>query len=179
MRTVGRRPRNIAPRNRLTVSVVGPAVAASTPAARRVVTQLRRRCPVVAHRLRSGTRPACTIVLRGGSGRDRVRAARALAAALARPLWRVDGYIGETEKRVVRLFDQAATQRAVLFFDEADALFGKRSVVKDSHDRYANQQVSYLLARAATHGVIVVLATTPTADPVAAIARRAVFADLS
>lgn len=56
-------------------------------------------------------------------------------------------FIGETEKNLARLFDRAASSSAVLFFDEADALFGKRTGVSDAHDRYANQEVSYLLQR--------------------------------
>lgn len=57
----------------------------------------------------------------------------------------VSKYIGETEKNLRRLFEQAAETGAILFFDEADALFGKRAGVKDSHDRYANLEVSYIL----------------------------------
>ena len=59
----------------------------------------------------------------------------------------VNKYIGETEKNIDALFKKAADQKTVLFFDEADALFGKRTKVRDSHDRYANQQVSYLMDR--------------------------------
>ena len=81
----------------------------------------------------------------------KLAAAQQLAAQLDRNLYRVDlsavvsKYTGETEKHLDRLFAQAETKDWVLFFDEADALFGKRTSVKDSHDRYANQEVGYLL----------------------------------
>jgi SpoVK/Ycf46/Vps4 family AAA+-type ATPase len=68
-------------------------------------------------------------------------------------------YIGETEKNLATLFDRAEREGWILFFDEADALFGKRTDVKDSHDRYANQEVSYLLQRIEDHGGLVILAT--------------------
>ena len=77
----------------------------------------------------------------------KLAAAQQLAAQLDRNLYRVDlsavvsKYTGETEKHLDRLFAQAETKDWVLFFDEADALFGKRTSVKDSHDRYANQEV--------------------------------------
>ena len=80
-------------------------------------------------------------------------AAEVIAGELALDLYRVDlssvvsKYIGETEKNLRRIFDAAEDGGAVLLFDEADALFGKRSEVKDSHDRYANIEVSYLLQR--------------------------------
>jgi len=71
----------------------------------------------------------------------------------------VSKYIGETEKNLARLFERAAELDAVLLFDEADALFGKRSGVKDSHDRYANQETAYLLQRIAKHpGSVIVTA---------------------
>jgi SpoVK/Ycf46/Vps4 family AAA+-type ATPase len=71
----------------------------------------------------------------------------------------VSKYIGETEKNLRRLFDAAEDGGAILFFDEADALFGKRSEVKDSHDRYANIEVNYLLQRMETYGGLAILAT--------------------
>jgi len=80
-------------------------------------------------------------------------AAEILANQLNLDLYRIDlsavvsKYIGETEKNLRRVFDAAEQGGAILFFDEADALFGKRSEVKDSHDRYANIEVSYLLQR--------------------------------
>jgi SpoVK/Ycf46/Vps4 family AAA+-type ATPase len=71
----------------------------------------------------------------------------------------VSKYIGETEKNLRRLFEAAEQGSAVLFFDEADALFGKRSEVKDSHDRYANIEVNYLLQQMETYRGVAILAT--------------------
>jgi SpoVK/Ycf46/Vps4 family AAA+-type ATPase len=71
----------------------------------------------------------------------------------------VSKYIGETEKNLRRLFDAAENGGAILFFDEADALFGKRSEVKDSHDRYANIEINYLLQRMEAYGGLAILAT--------------------
>jgi SpoVK/Ycf46/Vps4 family AAA+-type ATPase len=71
----------------------------------------------------------------------------------------VSKYIGETEKNLCRVFDAAEDSGAVLLFDEADALFGKRSEVKDSHDRYANIEVSYLLQRMETYRGLAILTT--------------------
>lgn len=94
-----------------------------------------------------------TALLVGQSGTGKTLAAEAVAHALALDLYHIDlsqmvsKYIGETEKNLRRVFDAAEEGGAVLLFDEADALFGKRSEVKDSHDRYANMEVSYLLQR--------------------------------
>lgn len=71
----------------------------------------------------------------------------------------VSKYIGETEKNLDRLFKKAADKNVVLFFDEADALFGKRSDIKDAHDRYANLEVVYLLQKIEAHDGLVILAT--------------------
>jgi SpoVK/Ycf46/Vps4 family AAA+-type ATPase len=89
----------------------------------------------------------------GPSGTGKTTAAEVLAYELRLDLFRIDlsqvisKYIGETEKNLSRVFDAAEQGAAVLLFDEADALFGKRTEVKDSHDRYANVEVSYLLQR--------------------------------
>ncbi|MCP4042001.1 MAG: ATP-binding protein [Gammaproteobacteria bacterium] len=89
----------------------------------------------------------------GESGTGKTMAAEVLAADLNLDLYRIDlsavvsKYIGETEKNLERLFSEAETSGAILLFDEADALFGKRSDVKDSHDRYANIELAYLLQR--------------------------------
>lgn len=99
----------------------------------------------------------------GPSGTGKTLAAETLASDLGRPLQRVKlnevvgRHIGETEKNVKRLLDQAQAAGAVLLFDEADALFGKRTAVKDSHDRYANQEVSYLLQALESYPGIVIL----------------------
>ena len=101
----------------------------------------------------------------GESGTGKTMAAEVLANELRLNLYRIDlsavvsKYIGETEKNLRRLFDAAEDGGAILFFDEADALFGKRSEVKDSHDRYANIEVNYLLQRMEAYGGLAILAT--------------------
>src|SRR5207244_7964094 len=88
-----------------------------------------------------------------------------LANTLRLDLYRIDlssvisKYIGETEKNLRRVFDAAEDGGAILFFDEADALFGKRSEVKDSHDRYANIEINYLLQRMESYRGLAILAT--------------------
>jgi hypothetical protein len=101
----------------------------------------------------------------GPSGTGKTMAAEVLANDLCLDLYRIDlsqvvnKYIGETEKNLRRVFDAAEQGAAVLLFDEADALFGKRSDVKDSHDRYANIEVSYLLQRMETYRGLAILTT--------------------
>jgi SpoVK/Ycf46/Vps4 family AAA+-type ATPase len=84
----------------------------------------------------------------------------------------VDKYIGETEKNLERIFDEAERVNGVLFFDEADALFGKRSDVKDAHDRYANVETAFLLQRMETFDGVAILATNLRANLDEAFARR-------
>ncbi len=101
----------------------------------------------------------------GASGTGKTMAAEALAEELNLDLYRIDlssvvsKYIGETEKNLRRIFDAAEQGGAILLFDEADALFGKRSEVKDSHDRYANIEVSYLLQRMEIYRGLAILTT--------------------
>lgn len=101
----------------------------------------------------------------GESGTGKTLAAEAVANAVELDLYRIDlatlvsKYIGETEKNLKRLFAAAEASGAVLLFDEADALFGKRSEVKDSHDRYANIEVAYLLQRVEAYRGLAVLTT--------------------
>ena len=101
----------------------------------------------------------------GGSGTGKTLAAEVLAHELQLDLYRIDlaalvsKYIGETEKNLARVFAAAEASGAILLFDEADALFGKRSEVKDSHDRYANIEVSYLLQRLETYRGLAILTT--------------------
>lgn len=124
------------------------------------------------------TERAGTVVLTAPPGTDRTHAAEALAHAMGHPLTRVDlgqvvsRYIGETEKNLDRLFTAAAASGAVLFFDEADALFGKRTEVKDSHDRYANLEVSYLLQKIEAYSGVVVLASGGRQNMDPAVSRR-------
>ena len=101
----------------------------------------------------------------GASGTGKTMAAEVLAGELRLDLYRIDlsqvvsKYIGETEKNLRRVFDAAEEGGAILLFDEADALFGKRSEVKDSHDRYANIEVSYLLQRMESYRGLAILTT--------------------
>jgi len=117
----------------------------------------------------------------GDSGTGKTLAAEVLANDLALDLHRIDlaqvvsKYIGETEKNLRRVFDAAEEAGGILFFDEADALFGKRSDVKDSHDRYANIEVSYLLQRMEAYRGIAILATNMKAALDRAFQRRVRF----
>jgi ATPase family associated with various cellular activities (AAA) len=101
----------------------------------------------------------------GDSGTGKTMAAQVLASDLGQEIFRIDlatvvsKYIGETEKNLDRIFAAAQGSNAILFFDEADALFGKRSDVQDAHDRYANLEVAYLLQRMESYAGAVVLAT--------------------
>jgi hypothetical protein len=101
----------------------------------------------------------------GASGTGKTMAAEVLAKELRLDLYRIDlssvvsKYIGETEKNLRRVFDAAEGGGAILLFDEADALFGRRSEVKDSHDRYANIEVSYLLQRMEAYRGLAILTT--------------------
>lgn len=117
----------------------------------------------------------------GDSGTGKTMAAEVIADDLRLNLYRIDlsgvmsKYIGETEKNLRRLFDAAEDGGAILFFDEADALFGKRSEVKDSHDRYANIEVNYLLQRMETYSGLAILATNMKTNLDEAFVRRLRF----
>ncbi|MDJ0582119.1 ATP-binding protein [Crocosphaera sp.] len=117
----------------------------------------------------------------GESGTGKTMAAEVIANSLSLNLYRidlsgvVDKYIGETEKNLRRLFDAAEGGGAILFFDEADALFGKRSQVKDSHDRYANIEVNYLLQRLESYKGLAILATNLKSSLDSAFLRRLRF----
>jgi AAA+ superfamily predicted ATPase len=101
----------------------------------------------------------------GESGTGKTMAAEVIANELRLPLYRIDlsavvnKYIGETKKNLRRVFDAAEDSAAILFFDEADALFGKRSEIRDSHDRYANIEINYLLQRMEAYRGLAILAT--------------------
>ncbi|MCP4263075.1 MAG: AAA family ATPase [Planctomycetes bacterium] len=105
------------------------------------------------------------VLFSGPPGSSKTMAVEVIASDLEMPLYRIDlsavvsKYIGETEKNLTKIFDSAESFNAILFFDEADALFGKRSEVKDSHDRYANIEINYLLQRMEEYTGIAVLAT--------------------
>jgi SpoVK/Ycf46/Vps4 family AAA+-type ATPase len=135
---------------------------------REIATHVRRRSKVYeAWGFASkGTRGlGISALFTGASGTGKTMAAEVLASELKLDLYRIDlsqvvsKYIGETEKNLRRVFDAAEESGAVLLFDEADALFGKRSEVKDSHDRYANIEVSYLLQRMEEYRGLAVLTT--------------------
>jgi hypothetical protein len=117
----------------------------------------------------------------GESGTGKTMAAEVLANELQLNLYRIDlsavvsKYIGETEKNLRRLFDAAEDGGAILFFDEADALFGKRSEVKDSHDRYANIEINYLLQRMEAYRGLAILATNKKSALDPAFLRRLRF----
>jgi SpoVK/Ycf46/Vps4 family AAA+-type ATPase len=115
------------------------------------IQQLRDLCTTIRSRSTGGR--GVTALFAGPSGTGKTMAAEVIAKELGLPLFRIElarvvsKYIGETEKNLDRVFDAAAGSNAILFFDEADALFGKRIGVKDSHDRYANIEISYLLQK--------------------------------
>jgi len=117
------------------------------------------------------------VVLAGGSTEQKTRAAQRLAAALGLTLDRVDlravigKFIGETEKNLDRVFERVSSSGVAVFFDEADALFGKRSEVKDAHDRYANLETTFLLQRIDALSGLVLIATNDV-EAARVIARR-------
>lgn len=117
----------------------------------------------------------------GESGTGKTMAAEVIANDLELDLFRIDlsavisKYIGETEKNLRKLFDAAEDSGAILFFDEADALFGKRSEVKDSHDRYANIEINYLLQRMEGYRGLAILATNMKSALDKAFVRRLRF----
>jgi hypothetical protein len=119
-----------------------------------------------------------SVLFAGPSGTGKTMAAEVLAANLDIPMYRinlaqiVNKYIGETEKNLERVFDAADVSETLLFFDEADALFGRRTDVRDAHDRYANLEVSYLLERMERFKGLAVLATNRRGDLDDAFLRR-------
>jgi hypothetical protein len=121
------------------------------------------------------------VLFHGGSGTGKTLAAEVLAAELDLDLYRIDlsavvsKYIGETEKNLRRVFDAAEDSGAVLLFDEADALFGRRSEVRDSHDRYANIEIGYLLQRMEQYRGLAILTTNLKSALDAAFQRRLRF----
>ncbi len=119
-----------------------------------------------------------SVLMSGPPGTGKTMTAQVLAARLGLELYKVDlsqivdKYIGETEKRLRQVFDQAEKSNMVLFFDEADALLGKRSEVKDAKDKYANTEVAYLLQRMEEYQGIVLMATNQAGSMDAAFVRR-------
>jgi len=123
-----------------------------------------------------------TVLFSGPPGTGKTMAAEVIAAELGLDLYKIDlstvvsKYIGETEKNLEKIFHEAQSSNAILFFDEADAIFGKRSEVKDAHDRYANIEISYLLQRMEAYDGVTILATNLRANLDEAFTRRLQFA---
>lgn len=123
-------------------------------------------------------RPGHRALFHGPPGTGKTMTACLLGKSTGREVYKVDlslvisKYIGETEKNLARVFRQAEHRGWILFFDEADSLFGRRTETKDSHDRYANQEVSYLLQRVETFDGIVILASNLRQNMDDAFARR-------
>lgn len=119
-----------------------------------------------------------SVLMSGPPGTGKTMTAQVLASKLGLELYKVDlsqivdKYIGETEKRLGQVFDQAEKSNLVLFFDEADALLGKRSEVKDAKDKYANTEVAYLLQRMEEYRGIVLMATNQAGSMDSAFLRR-------
>jgi AAA+ superfamily predicted ATPase len=130
-------------------------------------------------RLRRGR--GATALFAGAAGTGKTLAAEVVAGELGLDLYRIDlsgvvsKYVGETEKNLDRIFVAAENANAVLFFDEADALFGKRSEVRDSHDRYANIEISYLLQKMESYEGVAILATNLRDNLDQAFTRRLAF----
>lgn len=122
------------------------------------------------------------ILFAGSSGTGKTMAAEVMANELGLDLYKIDlatvvsKYIGETEKNLARIFAEAESSNAILFFDEADALFGKRSEVRDSHDRYSNIEISYLLQKMEEYEGVSILATNLRKNMDDAFVRRLAFA---
>lgn len=155
------------------------------PAVRRELETLSARCLArdgladgLGPAARSRYRPGVRALMVGPSGTGKTLSAGWLATRLGLPLYRVDlaavtsKYIGETEKNLGELFARAEHAEVVLLFDEADALFGKRTDIKDSNDRFANQQTNYLLQRIESFDGIVLLTSNSRSRFDAAFTRR-------
>ena len=128
--------------------------------------------------LEKSIKPGYRSLFYGPPGTGKTLTATLIGAELGVDVYRIDlsmvvsKYIGETEKNLANVFDQAENKDWILFFDEADALFGKRTQTSSSNDRYANQEVSYLLQRVEDFSGIVILATNLKANIDEAFARR-------
>jgi ATP-dependent 26S proteasome regulatory subunit len=151
---------------------------------REITTHVRQRLKVYetwGFAAKSGRGLGISALFTGASGTGKTMAAEVLANELRLDLYRIDlsqvvsKYIGETEKNLRQVFDAAEGGGAILLFDEADALFGKRSEVKDSHDRYANIEISYLLERMEAYRGLAILTTNMKSALDTAFLRRIRF----
>jgi ATPase family associated with various cellular activities (AAA) len=151
---------------------------------RQIAAHARHRLTVYQHwgfAAKSARGLGISALFAGESGTGKTMAAEVLAHELHLDLYRIDlasvvsKYIGDTEKNLRRVFDAAEESGAILLFDEADALFGKRSEVRDSHDRYANIEVSYLLQRMEAYRGLAILTTNMKAALDVAFQRRLTF----
>jgi SpoVK/Ycf46/Vps4 family AAA+-type ATPase len=136
---------------------------------KKIITSFSLRCRTVKNK-------GVVVLFSGASGTGKTMAAKALAREWQTSFFVIDThqlthrYIGETEKNLVRVLKAADSSGPLLFFDEADALFGKRTQVKDSHDRYANQEVSYLFERLLAYQGVVILSANRKGDLIRKIA---------
>ena len=149
-----------------------------------IVSMIKKRAMVLSewglvHKLVANT--GVPILFSGESGTGKTMAAEVIAGELNLDLYKIDlstlvsKYIGETEKNLEQIFREAESSNAILFFDEADAIFGKRSEVKDAHDRYANIEISYLLQRMEAYDGVTILATNLRSNLDEAFTRRLQF----
>jgi AAA+ superfamily predicted ATPase len=128
--------------------------------------------------MKSKIKPGFRVMFYGAPGTGKTLTVSLLGKYTKRDVYRIDlsmiisKYIGETEKNLSSLFDKASDKDWILFFDEADAIFGKRTNVRDAHDKYANQEVSYLLQRIENHPGLVILASNFKTNIDAAFTRR-------
>lgn len=128
--------------------------------------------------MRKRIKPGYRALFYGPPGTGKTLTATLLGKHTGKDVFRIDlsriisKYIGETEKNLARLFDKAENKNWILFFDEADALFGKRTDIRDAHDKYANQEVAYLLQRIESYGGVVILASNRRANIDDAFVRR-------
>ena len=157
---------------------------AQTATLHEIALQVRQRATVYGRwgfGERSNRGLGISAIFAGASGTGKTMAAEVLANELDLDLYKIDlsqvvsKYIGETEKNLRRVFDAAEEGGAILLFDEADAIFGKRSEVKDSHDRYANIEVSYLLQRMEAYSGLAILTTNMKSALDTAFLRRIRF----
>ena len=127
-----------------------------------------KKAPSVRRMKKPKATSAAVLVLCGSTANRRRKSAEMLAESLKVDVFRVDvsavvsQYIGETEKNLNDVFDKAEASGAILFFDEADALFGARGTVNDAHDRFANAETAHFLQRIESHNGIVILTTNGT-----------------